>query len=137
VDINEEHIHFLNQNSFDNRLNLEVVTGPALVILLAQKQIYSMHSGAIATPVGNIMLIAESGAGKSTLSAHVNQEWAQLCDDILPLRLDEQNQSLEFLTSFPQLKLDGACVLDRSNVAGKLDFVLRISPASSNNINFR
>jgi hypothetical protein len=137
IDLDEEHIHLLNQNTFDDPLNLEIITGPALVILLAQKQVYCMHSGAISTPMGNIMLIAESGAGKSTLSAHVNKQWSQLCDDILPLRLDGAKRYLEFSSNFPQLKLDGGCVAERSSADGKIDFVLRISPSPSNNINFR
>jgi len=137
IDFANEHIHLLNDRSFDNRINLEVVTGPALVLLLAEQKIFCLHAGAIATPVGNVALIAESGSGKSTLSANTGGHWRQLSDDILPLQLNMQERTVELLTSFPQLKLDGASVMEPVAEPLRLDYIFRLNPEPSETVEFK
>lgn len=137
VDFAKQRIHLLNDASFDNRVNLEVVTGPALVMLLAEQDIYCLHAGAINTSAGNIAFIAESGSGKSTLSAHVDKSWRQLSDDILPLQLNKPERIVELFTNFPQLKLDGASVVEPEILPQKLDFIIRINPEPSTDISLK
>ena len=137
VDFAKQRIHLLNELSFDNRINLEVVTGPALVLLLAEQDIYCMHAGAVNTPAGNIAFIAESGSGKSTLSANVDKSWSQLSDDILPLQLNRSERTVELYNNFPQLKLDGSSVKDVQQVPQKLDYIIRLSPEPSTDIQFK
>lgn len=127
IDFAKQRIHLLNDRSFDNRVNLEVVTGPALVLLLAEQDIYCLHAGAINTSAGNIAFIAESGSGKSTLSANVDKNWSQLSDDILPLQLNRPDRTVELMTNFPQLKLDGASIVQPDMTRQKLDFIIRIN----------
>lgn len=123
VDAGEDHIHLLNDRSFDDQLNLEVLTGPALILLLAKKGIYCLHAGAVATPLGNIALIAESGTGKSTLSQNADQSWQQIADDILPLHFNER---IEILPEFPQLKLESARVASAFTDSLSLDLIVRL-----------
>ena len=136
LDHHENHIHVLNQASFDDRINLEVVTGPAIITMLALKNIYCLHAGAAATPAGNLAFIAESGSGKSTLSAHVSQHWSQISDDILPLSLSPSEDFVEMMSDFPQLKLDGGRVVDANRSGYALHFLLRINPQESKTIQF-
>jgi len=133
VNLNEQHIHVLNENSFDNQLNLEVVIGPALILLLALKGTYCLHAGAIATPYGNIGLIAESGLGKSTLSSHIDSNWQQISDDILPLFYKEERFRLG---EFPQLKLAESRCLTKMRQGSSLDLIFRLTDKESSEIHF-
>jgi len=137
VDFAKQRIHLLNDLSFDNRINLEVVTGPALVLLLAEQDIYCLHAGAVNTVAGNVAFIAESGSGKSTLAASVDKNWRQLSDDILPLQLNKPERIVELFTSFPQLKLDGASVFEPIAAPQKLDFIVHITSQPSTEIVFK
>ncbi len=127
LDFEESHIHLLSSGSFDDRLNLEVIVGPALVLLLAQMDIYCLHAGAVTTPVGNLAIVAESGVGKSTLSAHRDGLWQQLSDDILPIMLLPSLKP-ELLPDYPQLKFTNAAVPDCPKGDQSLDFLIRIDP---------
>lgn len=135
VDLTEESICLLNDQPFDERLNLEVATGPALITLLAKKETYCLHAGAVATPAGNIGIIGESGVGKSTLSRYVDRQWRQISDDILPIRRAKHN-AIELLPDFPQLKLDNATVFDPLAGAVSLDFLLRVTPEPNETVVF-
>ena len=134
VSIKDRHIHLLNDNSFDEQLNLEVVTGPALIILMARRKTYCMHAGAVSTPYGNIAFIAESGLGKSTLSAHESPQWRQLSDDILPIRLRNRKA---FLSDYPQLKLRNAHVEEPVRSELELNLIVRLSADQPQQPEFR
>jgi len=135
IDFNELHIHLLNADSFDAGINLEVIVGPAMVLLLAGLETYCLHAGAVATRAGNVAIIGESGAGKSTLSAHVDNVWLQLSDDILPTIVAPSSDaespiSAQLLLRYPQLKLDAATPSIHSAPVQPLDFLLRINPVA-------
>ena len=137
IDFNEGHLHLLGDQSFDERANLEVVTGPALVLLLTQADVYCLHAGCVATSVGNIAIIAESGSGKSTLSNDAGTLWQQVSDDILPVGFSGDSSTCPLLLpDFPQLKLDRAEVKSRPKVGMSLDYLLRLSPQPAKEIEF-
>ena len=138
IDFDEGHIHLLDRASFSDRMCLEIVTGPALMLLLAELRTYCLHAGAVASTAGNIAIVAESGVGKSTLSASFNSSWQQISDDVLPVFLspDEQNKPL-MLADFPQLKLKNAVVSSPPETTLKLDYLLRVVPQPSNTIRFQ
>ena len=131
IDFNESHIHVLNDQPLGGGLNLELITGPALVLLLAQNHTYCMHAGAVDTPAGRIGITAESGAGKSTLSCHVNDQWSQVVDDVMPVTLADNDNEIEVLPDFPQLKLTNHCVTNGPRKRKALDYLLRINPEPS------
>ncbi len=134
IDFVNDHIHVLNDRPFDEGLNLEVIMGPALILLLSMDEIYCLHAGAVATPHGCLAMIAESGAGKSTLSAHVDNSWSQLADDILPL---EYVENVELFHRFPQLKLNNASIIDRPNEPLFLKCIFRLIEEPSAQTEFR
>jgi hypothetical protein len=138
INFSTPHIHVLNAEPLGAGLNLEMITGPALVLLLTLDDIYCMHAGAVDTVAGRIGIIAESGAGKSTLSQHVGDDWCQVSDDIMPLQINDSGTAIEVLADFPQLKL----LANRGQHLGvgaerrKLDYLLRINPVPGNSISF-
>lgn len=134
IDFANAHIHVLNDQSFDDDLNLEVVIGPALIMLLSKQGLYCLHAGAVATPQGNFAMLAESGTGKSTLSTHIDADWLQLADDILPLKLGD---GAELIHQFPQLKLNNARVSKRLDQTVFLDCILRLDQEPSAQIEFK
>jgi len=134
IDLANTHIHVLNNQSFDDGLNLEVVMGPALMILLAARGIYCLHAGAVATPQGNVAMVAESGTGKSTLSKHVGPSWSQLADDILPLEFIDD---IELVHQFPQLKLDNARIIHSPIKPMFLKCILRLNKEPAEQTEFK
>ncbi|MBL4673856.1 MAG: hypothetical protein JKX81_16470 [Arenicella sp.] len=144
INFSEPHIHVLNAEPLGVGLNLELITGPALVLLLTLDDTYCLHAGAVDTVAGRIGIIAESGAGKSTLSQHVDDQWRQVSDDIMPLRIDDSGSTIEVLADFPQLKLSDNRVEHSDNDSGnspdvgrkKLDYLLRINPVPGSSISF-
>lgn len=136
IDFDENHIHLLNQASFDDPVGLELVTGPALVLLLAQLETYSLHAGAVSTQLGNIAVIAESGAGKSTLCESAGNDWQRISDDVLPVHFSESPAWPQLHADFPQLKLKNATVDVVPNEPVKLDYLLRLNPQPEPEIRF-
>lgn len=134
VNLNNEHVHVLNSRSIDNRLNLEVVTGPALIPLFAQLGVFCLHAGAVSTPYGNILIIGESGLGKSTLSADAGEGWQQLTDDISPLVFKENDFQLE---NYPQLKLKNNIAAQPFPEQSTIDLIIRLDGAQSDQVNFK
>jgi len=128
--LNENRIHVINGESYDSELNLELLTGPALILLLTQQNTFCLHAAAVRTDFGNIAIVAESGAGKSTLSKHVDDAWCQLADDILPL------QHGQLLSNFPQLKCTNAVAQGRLKGAVNLNAIIRINPEPSSDFEF-
>ena len=131
VNLLHSHIHVLNENPLGLGLNFEVVTGPALILLLAQRSVYCLHAGSVDTAAGRIGIMAESGVGKSTLSAHGGDKWQQICDDIMPLSYDQNSATVTVLPTFPQLKLNGKTVSGFPMPDAALDFIVRINPVPS------
>ena len=136
VDLENSHIHVLNQDPLGLGLNFEVLTGPALIILLAQRSVYCLHAASVDTMVGRIAIMAESGSGKSTLSAHGGEKWQQVCDDIMPITFDDSSLKTMVLPDFPQLKLQDKTVHGFPMPAAALDYIVRINPEPSNQVNF-
>ena len=124
INMREGHVHVLNDRPFDDQLNLEVVTGPAMILLMSVDQVYCLHAGAVATPYGNIAFIAESGTGKSTISRHSDDQWCQIADDIVPLQLGAPPM---LLPDFPQLKLKNANVVQPQRENVPLNLILRLN----------
>lgn len=125
------HIHVFSDTAFDDPLNLELVTGPALILLMAYNGQFCVHASAAQFADVNIAFMAESGVGKSTLSKSTSGRWRQLADDIVPLSLGTKAVLLD---AFPQLKLP-------HNVGGiemgqtyPLTALLRLDPIDSEEI---
>lgn len=76
----------------------EVLLGPALLLQLAWRPVFTLHAGAVEVNGSVIALCAESGVGKSTLARGCACACAcagqAVADDILPLRLDPQPAAL-------------------------------------------
>lgn len=136
IDFEESRIHALNKQPLGVGLNLEVITGPALVLLLTHAKIYCMHAGGVDTPAGRIGIMAESGAGKSTLSRHVDEQWSQVSDDIMPLSIGNLGNSITVLPDFPQLKMPKHMVADGLKPKLALDYLLRVNPVPSETLQF-
>jgi len=138
IDFDENHIHVLDKASFSDQMCLEVITGPAMMLLLAGLKTYCLHAGAIDSAAGSIAIIAESGAGKSTLSASSDSSWRQISDDVLPVCFvpDELDKPL-LLADFPQLKLANASVSEPVEKSLKLDYLLRVVPQPCDSIRFQ
>ncbi len=136
LDFNEAHIHVLNDAPLGIGLNLEVIIGPALVLLLTQHHTYCMHAAAVDTPIGRIGIIGESGAGKSTLSSHLDENWSQVCDDIMPVISNDAENNVGVLSDFPQLKLNDHVVVDFPKQPASLDYLLRLIPKPGDSIEY-
>ena len=146
IDRSEKRIVILNEDSFDSPLNLELITGPAVILLLAQKSVYSLHASAVrfsAHKEGQgrqsrvVAFLADSGVGKSTLARHVGDQWCQLVDDILPVTLAAE--SLSFFDDFPQLKLKGAHAqaFDGSRLIQRVDFLVCLNGQFSEDVDIQ
>jgi len=135
IDFDSFHIHVLNEESLGEGLNFEVVTGPALVLLLTQFDMYCLHAGCVDTKAGRIGIMAESGVGKSTLSAHAGDDWSQVTDDIMPFSFNDADRPV-VMPAFPQLKLENMAVENFPPLAGPLDYLIRLTPKATTNIEF-
>ena len=136
IDFKDQHIHVLNGGDLNVQLNLEVVIGPALLVLMAYMSRYCLHASAVMTPVGTIAFLAESGLGKSTLAENQGNEWAQVSDDVLPIRVHQSVRVVEVRSDFPQLKLNGASVPQGVPDAQPLDYMIRLKPTPTKRIEF-
>lgn len=88
-----------------SQLDREIILGPALVLALALRGVWSLHASAAMYKENVIVFLGESGQGKSTLAAYLSQSagWHLVADDILPVKIDPSGVSV--LPHFPQLKL--------------------------------
>ena len=139
LDYQQAVIQVLSAQGLDSRVNLEVITGPAIILLLQRRGIYCLHAGAIQSEAGTIALVAESGAGKSTLSAHAADDWRQVSDDLLPVTLlaSGREVGVSLLPAYPQLKLPHARVPDLPSRTLALDYLVRISPEPTQRFEYR
>ena len=136
IDLGGSCIRILNDKSLDDIFNLELITGPALIVLLSVKSIYCLHASAVTVsdenlkPI-NVAFIAESGVGKSTLSKDAESAWVQCADDILPVRFE---QSLKLFRDFPQLKLPEFYVVNKVFENNDLNFIFNISQQETSSV---
>lgn len=137
IDFSHNHIHLVRDGGFTDLLNVELVTGPAMIIVMASLKTYCLHASAVATPVGNLVFIGESGVGKSTLAWQAGEAWQQTADDIIPVLYEKGRSGVRLSADFPQLKLENAKAPGDVNSEGNIDFILRIRPEPSNTIEFR
>jgi len=101
----EVTVHSTGQNTPDSLL-VETVLGPLLLLLLAERDIWGIHCGAVATESGVVMVMGESGSGKSTTSRYLAQEadlGSLAADDLLPTSADGEWPMAH--PRYPQLKL--------------------------------
>jgi hypothetical protein len=94
-----------NSSTDLTKLDQEVILGPALVLALALRGIWSLHASAAMFSEKVIVFLGESGQGKSTLARYLsmNPNWHLIADDILPVEIDANGMSV--LPHFPQLKI--------------------------------
>ncbi len=137
IDFKHSHIHLIREGGFSNLVNVELVTGPAILIVLASIKKYCLHASAVLTQAGTAVIIGESGAGKSTLGWHAGDGWQQLSDDILPISYDKENRIVQLSTEFPQLKLEGSAAPGLGIGKAKVNFVLRLNPVPAKEIQFK
>lgn len=135
ISISEQHIHLLRSTEFDE-VNLELITGPALIFLLNLRDLYCLHASAVTTKAGNVAFIGESGVGKSTLANRNGDGWMPIADDILPVQV-MNDATVELLTDFPQLKCPDSNVYKGNKSFMTLDWVIRISDEPSDKLRFR
>jgi len=102
-----ESVGKLNSQKELSQLDREIILGPALVLALALRGVWSLHASAVTYKENLIAFLGESGQGKSTLAAYLSQRsgWHLVADDILPIQIIAND--LNVLPHFPQLKLPG------------------------------
>jgi hypothetical protein len=90
---------------FDNVV--QTVLGPALIVALAKRDVWSFHGSAVAVADRAILFLGESRKGKSTLGHWLDRQegnaWRRIGDDIMPV--SQSKDGLDALPYFPQLKL--------------------------------
>ena len=88
-----------------SQLDREVILGPALVLALALRGVWSLHASAAMYKGNVIAFLGESGQGKSTLVKYLSESpgWTLIADDMLPVVLN--GNDVTALPCFPQLKL--------------------------------
>ena len=89
----------------DEQLVRLYLLGPALAILLHQRQLLVLHASAVSVNGQVSVFAATKGEGKSTFAAAMHSRGHPLvADDLLPIDLRDQ-QRLLVQPGFPQLKL--------------------------------
>jgi hypothetical protein len=88
-----------------SQLDREIIAGPALVLALALRGVWSLHASAVLYKDKGLVFLGESRQGKSTLAAYCSQNpgWRLVADDILPVTMVPDH--LIAWPHFPQLKL--------------------------------
>lgn len=137
IDFNHNHIHLVREGGFANMVNVELITGPALIIVMASLKTYCLHASAVATPQGNLVFVGESGVGKSTLAWQAGDAWQQTADDIIPVLYEKGRSGVRLSADFPQLKLENAKAPGVVASDGTIDYIFRIRPEPSKTIEFR
>ncbi len=137
VDFDHNHIHLTRDGGFANLVNVELVTGPAMMVILSRLKTYCLHASAVVTSAGVVAFIGESGAGKSTLAWEAGAAWQQISDDILPILYDKERSGVRASSNFPQLKLANSVAPSVELGSPNLDFLMRINPKPAKSILFR
>ncbi len=74
-------------------------------IILHQRGFLVLHGSAVQMDDGAVAFLGRCGDGKSTITAALNNKgYSIISDDVLPVKLDENNIPLLF-PSFPTIKL--------------------------------
>jgi len=83
----------------------QILLGPVIVLALALRGAWSLHSSAAINKDGMTVFLGESGQGKSSLAGYLANEtgWRLVADDILPVTMGAE--SVLAWPHFPQLKL--------------------------------
>ncbi len=82
------------------------VLGTCFGIILLQRLIYPLHGSAIAINGKAYAIVGHSGAGKSTLaSVFIERGFRILSDDVIAVRMDEEQSRPYVYPSYPQQKL--------------------------------
>ena len=84
-------------------LDRQILVGPALVLALALRSVWSLHASAVLHRGRVLLFLGESGQGKSTLAAYLASTLPRVADDILPVTMSKSG--LTVWPRFPQLKL--------------------------------
>lgn len=88
------------------RLDHDILLGPALVLALALRSVWSLHCSAAMYKDCLMVFMGESGEGKSTLAEFLSDsqtgDWIRITDDILPISVET---GVDAWPRFPQLKL--------------------------------
>jgi len=137
IGVANNHIHLVREGGFANLINVELVTGPAMMVVLAKLKTYCLHASAVSTRAGVVAITGESGAGKSTLAWQAGDGWLQLSDDILPILYHKDREGIRVSCRFPQLKLQNAIAAGADLEEPNLDFIIRINPEPAQCISFR
>lgn len=100
-----ETIGKLNAPTELTLLDRKIILGPVLVLALALRGVWSLHTSAAMYKENLFAFCGESGQGKSTLAAYLCQslDWLLVADDILPIQMNANG--LHVLPHYPQLKL--------------------------------
>lgn len=99
-----ETIEKRNRRAQWNGFDRQVILGPALVLALALRGVWSLHASAAMFRETTLVFLGESGQGKSTLAAHLaGAGWRLVADDILPVEM--AGEEVRVLPHYPQLKL--------------------------------
>ncbi len=87
-------------------LDRDILLGPALVLALALRGVWSLHASASMFRDHLVMFLGKSGQGKSTLASYLagsgGGDWRWVADDILPVTV---HTGVDALPHFPQLKV--------------------------------
>lgn len=91
--------------SKDSIIDDILLLGPVLILNLALNKVFCLHASAFLIKDKIFILMGDSGTGKSTIARFMNEQknCQRIADDILPLKIDENR--LQVLPNFPQLKL--------------------------------
>ena len=85
---------------------IETALGPMLIIALAAKGVFCLHSSAVLVRGCAFVFLGDSGTGKSTLASYLanrDETGHRIADDILPIMA--KSDGTMALPRFPQLKL--------------------------------
>ncbi|MFA1820259.1 aldolase [Virgibacillus oceani] len=89
----------------EGRIRLYIL-GTCMGALLMQRSIIPLHGSAVVIDGKAYAIVGDSGAGKSTLAAEfLRQGYQLLSDDVIPVILNERNNTPIVTPSYPQQKL--------------------------------
>jgi hypothetical protein len=135
IDSKSNSICFLDIVDASKPDTLEIAIGAALISLCAREDLFFLHASAAKTPFGVALFMAESGVGKSTLARHVDDNWHQLADDIVPLSVF--NNQVRLHTDYPQLKLADNSIENYSDYNNaKVDVIFQLQREPTEEIIF-
>ena len=90
----------INQNTLRS-----LILSQGMGIILHQRGFLVLHGSAVQMDDGAVAFLGRCGDGKSTITAALNNKgYSIISDDVLPVKLDENNIPL-LLPSFPTIKL--------------------------------